>query len=344
MSKSRNSLLVAGLLSMTLVTACSFPNPFSSAAEEPSTPETKEQPQQESPVANGNNTDAALLATLPEELVLGPGGEYEVAVAGVQITSTESDSISAKDGRITVSSDAATGDMATLTVSINQESKQMTIKIKQALEDTIQGNEAIPTVTNPADRVVVVNKQRALPDNYVPTDLVYPNVNFYQQANSEKKMLRAEAARALEELFAQAKSENVHLQGVSGYRSYQTQKGLFNYYVETQGEEHAKQYSAYPGTSEHQTGLAIDVAGADGRNLLEESFADTKEGQWLASNVSTFGFIIRYPKGKEQITGYAYEPWHLRYVGKAVAEEIATKGITLEEYFQDAVPVSAKQP
>lgn len=205
---------------------------------------------------------------------------------------------------------------------------------QSSLEATIQMVDGVPTVTNPTELTVVVNKNRALPADYIPPDLVEPNVPFPFDEKVEKRMMRAEAAGALEKLFAKAKEQGIELYAVSGYRSYRTQKSLFDTYVKTQGAEHAAAYSAVPGKSEHQTGLAMDVSGADAKTRLEESFGATPEGKWLAANCAQFGFIIRYLQGKEDITGYAYEPWHLRYVGKAIAEDIMSRGITLEDYLQ----------
>lgn len=216
----------------------------------------------------------------------------------------------------------------------NADGAQNAAKKMPSLEETVQMVDGVPTVTNPTDITVVVNKQRALPADYIPDDLVEPNVPFPFDEKVEKRLLRAEAASALEKLFAGAKAQGVELYAVSGYRSYRTQKSLFDTYVKTQGAEHAAAYSAVPGKSEHQTGLAMDVSGADAKTRLEESFADTPEGQWLAANCAQYGFIIRYLKGKEDVTGYAYEPWHLRYVGVDIAEEIMSKGITLEDYLQ----------
>lgn len=204
-----------------------------------------------------------------------------------------------------------------------------------SLEETIASVDGVPTVTNPADLTVIVNKQRSLPADYIPSDLVEPNVPFPFTEKVEKRMMREEAAKALEELFAKAKQDGIELYAVSGYRSYRTQKSLFDTYVKTQGVEHAAAYSAVPGKSEHQTGLAMDVSGADAKTRLEEPFADTPEGKWLAAHCAEAGFIIRYLNGKEDITGYSYEPWHLRYVGKELAQEITSKGITLEETFPD---------
>ena len=114
---------------------------------------------------------------------------------------------------------------------------------------------------------------------------------------------------------------------MSGYRSYNTQKGLYNYYVNRDGREAADRYSARPGHSEHSTGLAMDVSGIDGKCAATDCFGETPEAAWLAENVYDYGFIIRYPEGKEHITGYKYEPWHLRYVGVDIAREIRELGL-----------------
>ncbi|MEI7027774.1 M15 family metallopeptidase [Paenibacillus sp. y28] len=190
----------------------------------------------------------------------------------------------------------------------------------------------LSTITDAGSIAAVVNKQLMLPEDYVPADLVYPNVKFTFEEKIEKRQMRKEAAAALEKMFAAASKDGVPLAGVSAYRSHKRQKELFESYVRKDGEEKARTYSAYPGTSEHETGLAIDVSGADGRCAATECFAGTKEAKWLADHAHEYGFIIRYPKGKEDITGYTYEPWHLRYVGFEAAADIHKRGITLEEY------------
>lgn len=197
---------------------------------------------------------------------------------------------------------------------------------------TMNDNADQEATNNPDSITVLVNKEYALPDNYKPTDLVYPNVPFTFSAKVDKRMMRTEAAAALQQLFAGAKSDGIDLLGVSAYRSYDTQKTLFNSYAQQDGEQKAETYSAVPGHSEHETGLAIDVTGGNGKCAAESCFAGTKEANWLANHAYEYGFIVRYPKGKESITGYEYEPWHIRYVGKKVAKEIQEKGITLEEY------------
>lgn len=200
-------------------------------------------------------------------------------------------------------------------------------------------NNAVQVVTKPDSVTVLVNKHFVLPKDYKPSDLVYPNVPFLFKEKNEKRKMRNEAAKALENLFAGAKKDGIYLAGVSAYRSYSTQKLLFDLYVRLYGEKKARTFVAVPGASEHQTGLAIDVSGIDGKCAAQDCFAGSKEAKWLAQHAAEYGFIIRYPKGKESITGYQYEPWHIRYVGTKIAKEIARKGITLEEYL-NAVPVS----
>ena len=155
--------------------------------------------------------------------------------------------------------------------------------------------------------ILVVNKTYALPSTYDPG-------------------VDSEAYAALQEMFRGAAAENVSLEIVSGYRSYNRQSTLYSNYVARDGVEAADTYSARAGHSEHQTGLAFDL------NSLEESFGQTREGIWLKEHCWEYGFIIRYPKGKESVTGYMYEPWHVRYLGKSVAKSVFDSGLCLEEY------------
>jgi D-alanyl-D-alanine carboxypeptidase len=187
-------------------------------------------------------------------------------------------------------------------------------------------------VADPSDVLVLVNKEWNLTANYVPPDLVTPDIPFSFSEDLPKKLMRQEAAIALEELFKKAEADGIQLAGVSGYRSYQRQKDIFTARAKQRGEEVANKTTAYPGQSEHQTGLAMDVSSASVNYQLLESFGETTEGIWLAENAPDFGFIIRYPKGKEEITGYSYEPWHLRYLGIETALQVSARGITYEEY------------
>lgn len=193
-------------------------------------------------------------------------------------------------------------------------------------------------ITNPDDPLVLVNKTYVLPSDYKPADLVIPNIPFPFEGTPEKKMMQKEAALALEELFASLQAEGLELFGISGYRSFATQRTIFPNNVLRVGFETANSFSAFPGESEHQTGLAMDVSNRDVQFRLVEAFGDTAEGIWLKENAHRFGFIIRYPKGKERITGYTYEPWHLRYVGQEAAQVIADLDITLEEYIEQYRP------
>lgn len=159
------------------------------------------------------------------------------------------------------------------------------------------------------DGVLIANKTYALPESYNPGDIL------------------SECQTAFDKLQTDCAAEGLSIWNASGFRSYETQAGLYNRYCNRDGKEAADRYSARPGHSEHQTGLAIDL------NTITQSFADTAEGQWIAENCWRYGFIIRYPKGKEAQTGYMYEPWHIRYVGVEVAEKIYNSGLCLEEYY-----------
>ncbi|PHE64450.1 peptidase M15 [Bacillus toyonensis] len=183
----------------------------------------------------------------------------------------------------------------------------------------------------PSSMQVLVNKENGLPNQYEPSDLVVPNVSFGFEGVVEKSYMRKEASNALEQLFKLANKEGIYLNAISGYRSESRQTKLYKSNVRKDGKTHTDQFSAKPGFSEHQTGLVMDVSSKSFDNQLEQSFEHTKEGKWLANNAHKTGFIIRYPKGKEDITGYEYEPWHIRYVGN-IAEDIYNRGITLEEY------------
>ena len=144
--------------------------------------------------------------------------------------------------------------------------------------------------------------------------------------------MREDAAAALEELFAAAKAEGVNLSSVSGYRSYSKQETIYARKKSTTGSvEKADALVARAGTSEHQLGLAMDIA-KKGSSALNSKFGDTKEGQWVYANCYRFGFIVRYMEGFEDVTGYSYEPWHIRYVGKEQADAIYKSGVPMETY------------
>lgn len=173
--------------------------------------------------------------------------------------------------------------------------------------------------------VLIVNKTYPLPEDYVPID-TYKDANGLRYCTD---CIDKEAYQKFQEMDADATSLGLNLWIQSGYRSYELQKDLYNRYVSEDGKVAADTYSARPGHSEHQSGLAFDL------NSVTDEFQYTDEGKWVNENAYRYGFIIRYPKGKDDITGYKYESWHLRYVGIELAETLYNNGdwITLEEHF-----------
>ena len=180
--------------------------------------------------------------------------------------------------------------------------------------------------------MILVNKEWGLPYDYVPSDLTPVDVPFAEGVVESRKQMRAEAAKALEEMFAAAAEDGIELLGVSGYRSYYTQKNIYEKRLEEMGQKHVDKYNAKPGHSEHQTGLAMDL-GCPGCVDLTERFAKTDAYKWLVKNAHLYGFIIRYPKDGQKETGYAFEPWHVRYVGDEAAA-IKESGLTMEVYVE----------
>lgn len=184
----------------------------------------------------------------------------------------------------------------------------------------------------PDSITALINKENYLPANYVPSDLTVPKIpaRTYTHENS---MLREEAARHLEKLYNAASAAGYEFFSVSGYRSYSLQKAVFDAEVRRVGMDKALTQVAYPGTSEHQSGLAMDISSDEMGGGLYEKFGDTEVGRWVAKNCHKYGFIIRYPKDKVHITLYDYEPWHLRYVGNDFAGYLYDNNLCMEEYF-----------
>ncbi|MGL5152277.1 MAG: M15 family metallopeptidase [Clostridium sp.] len=203
----------------------------------------------------------------------------------------------------------------------NEGIKEINTQVK---EDISEGK------TIDKSKIPVVNKEIGLNDNFIPQNLIKVKVTMRNNITPEETLLQKEAALELEKMFNDAKADGIILYASSGYRSYQTQKKLYEDNIKNNGINHAEAYVAEPGTSEHQLGLAMDVATSS--LALTESFDSTEEGKWIKENSYKYGFIIRYPKGKEKITGYSYEPWHIRFVGLDLAKIINEKNITLEEY------------
>ncbi|EAZ85850.1 hypothetical protein BB14905_07454 [Bacillus sp. B14905] len=175
-------------------------------------------------------------------------------------------------------------------------------------------NQTLPTEPTYIKGILLANKIYPLPSTFAPEE-------------------NPEARQALNQMLEAAKQQGFDLVAFSGYRSFEYQTTLYNNYVNRDGQEAADRYSARPGYSEHQTGLAFDIGERGKEDVwLTEEFGETPAGQWLFAHAQEYGFILRFPQNKEEITGYMYESWHYRYVGKDVAKEIAKQSITLEEY------------
>lgn len=183
----------------------------------------------------------------------------------------------------------------------------------------------IKLINNPEQIDVLVNKNNKLNKDYVPNDLELIDACY----SENKQYLRKEARYYFEEMCKKALDEGFHIMAVSTYRSYEYQEKLFNNYVLEKGMEYADMCSARSGHSEHQTGLAVDISDTSGDY---DNFIDTKEFIWVKDNAYKYGFILRYPEDKTNITGFKYEPWHYRYVGKYLAKYIYENNISFEEY------------
>jgi LAS superfamily LD-carboxypeptidase LdcB len=180
--------------------------------------------------------------------------------------------------------------------------------------------------------LVLVNKHIRLPSSYEPKDLVGLEGKI-TVANSGLK-LRREAADALAKMAKAAKAQGISLGVLSAYRSYWQQQNTFNYWVGKSGLQEAETFSARPGHSQHQLGTAVDFADGPTGQDLDQNFGATTKGTWLVDNAPRFGFVLSYPKGKEAITGYIYEPWHYRYIGVENTAKMIQAGLILEEFLQ----------
>lgn len=177
--------------------------------------------------------------------------------------------------------------------------------------------------------LILVNKKHGVSEEFYPSNMVTVSKTYATKSDIK---LKKSAYSAYKNMSAAAKKNGKYFYITSGFRSYTYQENLYAGYISQYGKSYTNKISAYPGRSEHHTGLAIDVTSASAGWTLSQNFANTSEGKWIKSNAHKYGFIVRYEKNKTSITGYSYEPWHLRYVGKDAASAIYKKGITLEEY------------
>jgi D-alanyl-D-alanine carboxypeptidase len=217
----------------------------------------------------------------------------------------------------------------------NSDAKNNTPAATSAQETPEPFNPKEFSTTNASSEWVIVNKKHPLnPKTYAPK-LVVPKVALKGGASASNMHVSSQMAPALVNMFDAAKNAGYALKLSSGYRSYSYQVTVYNRIVASKGQAQADTESARPGYSEHQTGLAADIAPRSGKCDLSQCFGATPEGKWLAANAYKYGFIIRYPVDKVAVTGYEYEPWHARYVGVSLSTEMHKQGIeTLEEFFK----------
>lgn len=183
------------------------------------------------------------------------------------------------------------------------------------------------------DTLMLTNKYLKLEEDYIPNDLEEIKKEYFINGNRDVRYLRKEAREAFEKLSSDSIKNNTPVFGQSAYRSYEKQKHLYDKAVNNYGKEKADLDTSRPGHSEHQTGLTIDVSSTKKGNML--SFENTNSFNWMKDNCYKYGFILRYPKNKEQIHGYIYEAWHYRYVGKKVAKDMHDNysNLTFDEYY-----------
>lgn len=221
---------------------------------------------------------------------------------------------------------------------VSNEPEKQSLTTEPTKNDPITTEEPKKTTEKPSEPEQKPDENGYLPNQTLPTEPTYINGillanKIYPLPSTFAPGENKEARQELDKMLATAKKQGFDFVAFSGYRSFDYQTTLYNNYVNRDGQAAADRYSARPGYSEHQTGLAFDIGERGKENLwLTEEFGETPAGQWLLTNAQDYGFILRFPKNKEDITGYMYESWHYRYVGVDIAKEIKKKDITLEEY------------
>jgi D-alanyl-D-alanine carboxypeptidase len=223
---------------------------------------------------------------------------------------------------------------ATSTPAVKEEATKVSLPGADAIDARLED------YNSPTSIWVVVNKSIPLSEqSYAPSDLTLLSATSRTDKSNDERSIRTVAVADFNDLITAAKGAGYDLIVGSGYRSYDLQAYYYNHYVSVSGEAQANKYSAKPGQSEHQTGLAADITLRSLQCYLDTCFGDTPAGKWLSANAVSYGFIIRYPADKTEITKYQYEPWHIRYVGKPLARALQQSGLTLDEaypYLQQA--------
>jgi len=215
-------------------------------------------------------------------------------------------------------------------IASSKDPLQAVLSISYSFIDSHYKNQDTYEIEDPTNFGVLIKKGFILPSDYEPSDLVQPHIPI--APDNTHNLLRKEAAQALEKMYDDALKEGYHLVLNSGYRSFQQQKDIYDEYFQKYDEVTARGLVAVPGSSEHQLGLGIDLTSQsvlDGERMV---FGDTSEYQWVIKNAHRYGFILRYPKDRSDITGTANEPWHIRYVGKDMAALIYKNNWVLEDY------------
>lgn len=261
--------------------------------------------------------------TAPTEIVVTEGNTKNL-LDGVEVKDNSNEMITAKiEGDYDLKKVGTYSLFYVAVDSSGNESKQeVTLKVI-AKKTTTNSNQVTTTFTTSKGFSGVVKNGVTYIDGILVANKTYSLPSTYGSS------LTKETMSAFNEMKNAASKDGLNIYISSGYRSYARQKTLYNNYVARDGKAAADTYSARPGHSEHQTGLAFDV------NTISSAFHNTKEAKWLANNCYKYGFILRYPKGKEKETGYIYESWHFRYVGEELATKLYNNGdwITLESYF-----------
>lgn len=184
------------------------------------------------------------------------------------------------------------------------------------------------------NNLMLVNKYYSLKEDYIPDDLVVITSKYSWGANGSQK-IRKDAYDQFIKMHEDAEASDIYLMVGLSFRTYEKQTEVYNNYKNSQSEIYADKIAARPGHSEHQTGLALDIFSL--KDTLQDSFKDSQTYAWLKENSYKYGFIERYPEGKEKITGFTYEPWHYRYVGIDDAKKIHDLNITFEEYYTNYI-------
>ena len=277
-------------------------------------------------VLKGILTKEVVVSESNDEIKISPGEEYQF---DVYIEYTDKNGNSAKDevpdksevvmrfsntsvcdrpyyNTIKIKDDAKSGTIFTVILEYEGESSTHRFLIAYNFADTVNSDHMI---LNPDDPIVLVNKDRHLPKDYVPEGMVQPNIQFKYSVSESQTYLQSEAAISIEKLFTAAKNDGILLNALKAYSE------------------------ASSWDLEHQTGLAIDVTSINVNYSTGSTFANSVEGKWLAENAYKYGFIIRYPKGKEDVTGFEYDPSQIRYVGIELATYLYENNLALEEFF-----------